>query len=133
VRRRDRLTRSWQAQASYRGWAKASLYALVEAGNPEAIDVFELIGDSDPAERGAAYWALGEALAHQADVGGANEPLRLAVELLRGQRIWHEAAAACRTWGTVLRDAGRESEAATTLEQATALESRAAASMRPTR
>jgi hypothetical protein len=42
------------------------------------------------------------------DMTGANESFRLAVELLRGQRIWHEAAAACRTWGTLLRDVGRE-------------------------
>jgi tetratricopeptide (TPR) repeat protein len=110
----------------------AAQQGSAEEAISRAREALELIGDSDPAERGAAYWALGEALAHQGDVGGANEALRLAVELLRGQRIWHEAAAACRTWGTVLRDAGRESEAATALEHATALKDRAAAGMRPT-
>jgi len=95
-----------------------------------AHEALRLIGDDDPAERGAAYWALGEALAHKNDINSANEALRLAVELLRGQRIWHEAAAACRTWATVLRDAGQEGEAIAALQQATALDGRAAVSVR---
>jgi tetratricopeptide (TPR) repeat protein len=95
-----------------------------------AREALELIGDSDPAERGAAYWALGEAMAAAGDLTGANESLRLSVELLRGQRIWHEAAAACRTWATVLGEAGRESEAATLFEQAAELEGRSAVGTR---
>jgi transcriptional regulator with XRE-family HTH domain len=99
--------------------------AIMRAGQ-----ALELIGDSDPAERGAAYWALGEAMAAAGDLTGANESLRLAVELLRGQRIWHEAAAACRTWATVLGEAGRESEAATLFEQAAELDGRSAVGTR---
>lgn len=76
-----------------------------------AREALELIGDSDPAERGTAYWALGEGLFGLGDAEGGGEALREAVALLAGERLWHEAAACCRTWARLLRATGKDEEA----------------------
>ncbi|HZO96917.1 MAG TPA: helix-turn-helix domain-containing protein [Gaiellaceae bacterium] len=77
-----------------------------------AREALELIGDTDPAERGAASWALGEALGQSGDLDAAAAALGEAVDLLAGQRLWREAAAAARTLVRALEDAGRGRDAA---------------------
>jgi tetratricopeptide (TPR) repeat protein len=85
-----------------------------------AREALELIGDSDPAERGAASWALGEGLFLKGELEAADEALGTAVHLLAGQRLWREASKAARSWARLLRVLGRESEAFDVLEQAAA-------------
>jgi tetratricopeptide (TPR) repeat protein len=83
-----------------------------------ATEALELIGEGDAAERGAAYRALGEGLAAAGDFEGADEALRLSVDLLSGERLWAEAAQAARSRARLLRDAGRDAEAFSVLERA---------------
>jgi transcriptional regulator with XRE-family HTH domain len=72
-----------------------------------AQEALSLIGNSDPAEQGAALWALAEAQAQRGDVRAADTSYTQAVELLRSQRRWYEATAAAHEWATMLRQAGR--------------------------
>ena len=51
----------------------------------------------------------------------ANDAYRRAVDLMVENHAWREAAHACRAWGKMLRNAGRESEALDVLERATDL------------
>lgn len=98
--------------------------AAAQLGPPEeairlAEEALALIADSDPAERGAALWALAEARAKSGQIDAADEAFRESVGLLRSQRRWHQMTAAGRSWAQTLRQAGRTSAAADVLEQLT--------------
>ena len=86
-----------------------------------ATEALELMAESDGGERGAAYWALGRALAEKGNVEEAESALRRAIDLLTGRQVWREAAGASRDLARVLRDAGRTVDAVSTLEQAAEL------------
>ena len=83
-----------------------------------AREALQLIGDTDPAEQGSAYWALGEGLANIGDFDAAEQALERAFELLASQRLWREVAQVSRTRARLLRQLGREDEAFALLEQA---------------
>jgi transcriptional regulator with XRE-family HTH domain len=97
---------------------------LVEDGDTavaRAQEALELLGDQHGAEQGSASWAYADGLALRGETDAANEAYRRAVDLMAENRSWREAAQACRSWGKVLRRAGRESEALDVLERATDL------------
>jgi transcriptional regulator with XRE-family HTH domain len=80
----------------------------------QAQEALQLIGDTDPAEQGAASFALGEALLKQGDIDQGAAVLRNAIDLLMSQRLWREAVAAGRVLADELAGAGRENDAAET-------------------
>jgi tetratricopeptide (TPR) repeat protein len=84
-----------------------------------AREALVLIGETDAAERGTAYWALGEGLFGLGDNEGGSDAFSQAVELLGRERLLHEAVGACRAWARLLRQTGRDSEAFEVLERAT--------------
>lgn len=81
-----------------------------EAGNAveSARRALELAGDDAPVDRGLALSVLGEALAVQSDIAGADQAYSEAVTLLEGQGRWRHATEACRSWGRMLREHGDE-------------------------
>jgi tetratricopeptide (TPR) repeat protein len=89
-----------------------------------AREALELLGDTSPAEQGAAWWALGEALAGKGDVSAADEAFRQATDLLATHGARRDTAEAYRAWAKMLRGAGRESEALDVLEHAAELAAR---------
>jgi transcriptional regulator with XRE-family HTH domain len=96
--------RTEQARAAAQlGWHEEAIHRAQEA--------LRLIGDTDPAEQGAACFALGEALAKKGEIGEGAAALRRAVDLLVSQRLWREAAAAATVLADALTAAGREDEA----------------------
>ena len=95
-----------------------------------AREALAVLGETDPAERGAALVVLAEALA--ASSGPSAEALSAfeeGVGLLEQQRRWRETALALRAWAHVLRAAGREGEAFDLLERASELLDRATSSV----
>ena len=97
---------------------------LVEDGETavaRAQEALELLGDQHGAEQGSASWAYADGLALRGETDAADEAYRRAVDLMAENRSWREAAQACRSWGKMLRSAGRESEALDVLERATDL------------
>jgi transcriptional regulator with XRE-family HTH domain len=88
----------------------------------EALDV---LGDTDPAERGAAWLALAQGLSLEGEVPAAMESFRRATEALEEAGKLPEAAEAHRAWSRALRAAGRESEALDVLERAADLAAQA--------
>ena len=99
--------RTEQARAAAQlGWLEKAICQAQEA--------LRLMGDTDPAEHGAASFALGEALLKKGDIDEGAAVLRHAIDLLMSQRLWREAAAAGRVLADALTSAGRESEAAET-------------------
>lgn len=87
----------------------------------EALEV-----DSTEADRGLALAALGDALTLRGDADEADSAYREAIALLENEGWWRPAANACRAWGHMLRDAGRETEAIDVLDRAAELGMRAA-------
>jgi transcriptional regulator with XRE-family HTH domain len=87
----------------------------------EALELEEV----QPADRGHALAALGDALALRGDVGDADIAYREAVDTLEAGGRWRPAANACRAWSHMLRDAGREAEALDVLDRAAELGMRA--------
>lgn len=85
----------------------------------------ELLGEGSPGDRGAASLSLAEALALLGDTDGAAEAFRDAVESFEQAGQVHDAAQAYRSWGRILRDAGREREALDALDRAAELGVRA--------
>jgi transcriptional regulator with XRE-family HTH domain len=83
-----------------------------------AAESLELLGESDPAERGSAWHALAEGRALEGDVAGAGEAFGQAVAALEQAGRPQECAQAYRAWGRLLRAAGREEEALDALEKA---------------
>ncbi len=104
--------------------AEAQL-GLVEKAIAHGEQALALIGDTDPAEQGAAHLALGEAHAKSGDHTTALEHLERSVQLLTAQRVWRDAAEAYRLLAETLDAAGQPTEAArvrATREVATHLE-----------
>jgi transcriptional regulator with XRE-family HTH domain len=86
----------------------------------------DLIGDRSPMDEGRAHSTLGDGLALTGESAAADEAYARAVELLEGQGRWRDAANTCRSWGRMLRQAGREQQAFDVLERATDLSMRTA-------
>jgi transcriptional regulator with XRE-family HTH domain len=80
---------------------------------------------SKPVDEGQATSALADALTALGDVAGAHESYARAVDLLETSGRWRSASTACRAWGRMLRDHGRESEALDVLDRAAELGMRA--------
>ncbi len=88
-----------------------------EAGE-RAREALAVLGDQSPEQEGNAWWALAEALALQADIDGAGDAFRRAVDLLEEHGQRRDCVDAYRAWAKLLRGAGRESEALDVLERA---------------
>jgi transcriptional regulator with XRE-family HTH domain len=100
---------------------RARIAALEGAGNvvvEQARRAIDLLGTTQPAEQGAAVWALAQGFALQQNVESANDAFRRAVDLLsvHGQR--YHAGLAALEWAELLKEAGREDEAETILRRA---------------
>ncbi|HVM17347.1 MAG TPA: helix-turn-helix transcriptional regulator [Gaiellaceae bacterium] len=89
-----------------------------------AREALELLGDSDPGERGRALQALGEGLTLQGATDEASDAFRASVDALEQAERYADAAQACRAWGRMLRKAGREGEALDVLDRAADLGAR---------
>lgn len=83
-----------------------------------AREALDLLGETDPAERGAAWLALAGGLSLEGEVPAAIEAFRRSTEALEEAGKLPEAAEAYRAWGRALRAAGREGEALDVLERA---------------
>jgi transcriptional regulator with XRE-family HTH domain len=97
----------------------AALLGDAEQAVVRAREALDLLEDRETGTAGDAWWALAEGLALHGEVPGAHDAFTRAVELLDANRLWREAAQACRRWAKVLRDAGRDAEALDALERAT--------------
>jgi len=97
-----------------------------EAAVRLAREALTLVGDRSPVDGGLASAALAEALALTGERQEANEAYGRAVDLLEEQGLWRDAAQACRGWGRMLRQDGREEQALDVLERAAELGMRAA-------
>jgi transcriptional regulator with XRE-family HTH domain len=93
--------------------------AIVRAG-----EALEALGESDPAERGDAWWAMAEGYVHKNEIKQAEAAFAEAVALITDRRPSRDCAALYRAWANLLRRDGRESEALDKLEQATDLVAR---------
>ena len=91
-----------------------------------ARTALELLGEGDGAEQGAAWLVLAEALAAQGDVDGAGDAYARAIAILGDASRWRDCARAYKSWGRMLRAAGRGSEALDALEKAAELVERSA-------
>jgi transcriptional regulator with XRE-family HTH domain len=90
-----------------------------------ARTALELIGDGRPIDEGRAFAVLAEGLALSGEMAGADEAYRRAADLLEQEGRWRDAASACRSWGRMLRQNGREEQALDVLERAAELGMRA--------
>ncbi len=108
--------------------ARKALQAGRSGRGEEAVSLarqaLDLLGDHDPREQGVARWALGLGLAARGDLDGAEEALTTALDLLCRATSFREAIEASRDWASILRSAGRMSEALAVLERATELSRR---------
>lgn len=91
-----------------------------------AREALALIGDRSPVDEGLASAALADALALAGERQDADKAYGRAVDLLEEQGLWRDAAHACRGWGRILRQDGREAQAMDVLERAAELGMRAA-------
>jgi transcriptional regulator with XRE-family HTH domain len=91
-----------------------------------AREALAVLGDKDPAERGAALVTLAEALATTEDRQvEALSAFEQGTRLLEQQKRWRESAQALRAWARLLRSEGRDAEAFDLLERASELVTRA--------
>jgi transcriptional regulator with XRE-family HTH domain len=90
-----------------------------------ANEALVLLGDDDPAERGAALAALADGLVLAGRAGEAETPYAEAVRLLVENGRLRPAAGVQLRWGRSLRAAGREAEAIEILEPAAELAAQA--------
>ena len=97
---------------------RAAALGQGEEAIARANEALAALGESDPGERGDAFWALAEGHALTGEVDSADAAFRQAIELLAGRRPNRDRAAAYRAWAKLLRRAGREQEALDVLEQA---------------
>jgi transcriptional regulator with XRE-family HTH domain len=86
-----------------------------------AREALDLLGETDPAERGAAWLALADGLSLEGEAPAAMEAFRRSTEALEAAGKLAEAAEAHRAWSRALRAAGRETEALDVLERAAEL------------
>jgi tetratricopeptide (TPR) repeat protein len=84
-------------------------------------EALELLGDTEPAEQGAAWLALARAWEVLDDQAEAFEAFRRSAGILEVAGTAHDAAEAYQSWGRALRAAGRESEALDALDRAAEL------------
>ena len=96
------------------------------AGAGYAQEALELGRASQPADEGLATSALADALKLAGELAAADESYKQAVTLLEGAGRWHAASSACREWGRMLREQGREQQAMDVLDRAAELGTRAA-------
>lgn len=89
-----------------------------------AREALAILGEADPAERGAAGLALAEGLTLGGEEPAAIEAYRRAVEAFEQAGKTQECAEAYRAWARLLRRAGREGEALDVLEKAAELGTR---------
>jgi transcriptional regulator with XRE-family HTH domain len=83
-----------------------------------AREALEVSKEVRPVEEGVALHALADALSMGGDVAGADDAYRQAVDLLEQGGRWRDASTACRSWGRLLREQSRESEAMDVLDRA---------------
>ncbi|MDQ2983929.1 MAG: tetratricopeptide repeat protein [Actinomycetota bacterium] len=110
----------------------------VRLGEPDeavaqAQEALDVLGESDPAERGNAYLALAEGLVAKGDKGKAEDAFKEAVQLLEQHGQRRECAEAMRAWAKFLRAEGREVEALDVLERAAENSAAAEPAKAPTR
>jgi transcriptional regulator with XRE-family HTH domain len=96
------------------------------AAAARAREALDLCTETQLLERGLSLHALADALALQQSVEDATAAYDDAVSLLERTGQWRNASAAARSWGRLLRDHGRESEALDVLDRAAELGTRAA-------
>jgi transcriptional regulator with XRE-family HTH domain len=100
-------------------------HALALGDGRQAVDrarqALDLLGDTDPAERGAAWLALAEGAVLTGEPPTAIDGFRRAVAALEDSGKHHESAEAYRAWARLLRQLGQESEALDALEKAAEL------------
>jgi tetratricopeptide (TPR) repeat protein len=90
-----------------------------------AREALALCTESQKMEQGISAHALADALAGTGDVNEASTTYEQAVDLLEATGQWRPASAAARSWGRLLREQGRESEALDVLDRAAELGTRA--------
>jgi transcriptional regulator with XRE-family HTH domain len=95
----------------------------VLAGDGDAVveharSAIDNLGTTQPAEQGAAVWALAQGFTLQRDAESANDAFRRAVDLLsvHGQR--YHAGLAAMEWAELLKREGRDDEAESILRRA---------------
>jgi tetratricopeptide (TPR) repeat protein len=96
-----------------------------------AKQALEALGDTDPHERGSAWFALAQAYTIAGKTKEADDAFRHAGDLLEEHGPPRDAAEALRAWGRLLREHGREAEALDVLERAAALGARGETEVRP--
>ncbi len=104
----------------------AALRGDGDAAAELAREALRVIGDELPQERGTALWALAEGLALRGEHTAADDAFRRATDVLEENHRWREAMLASRSWGRMLRAAGREQQALDVLDRAAELGLRAA-------
>lgn len=95
---------------------RARIAALAGEGDTvveHARSAMDVLGTSQPAEQGAAVWALAQGFVLQRNVEAANDAFRRAVDLLR----YHAGLAAVQ-WAELLKEGGRDEEAEAILRRA---------------
>ena len=85
--------------------------SLAASLDPRLNEAHSLLGDEDPAERGAALAVLAEAHAKKGDVEAALPEFDEAVALLSENGRWRHAEITCRTWADVLDSNKRSADA----------------------
>ncbi len=105
-----------------------SRIAAVEGDADAAVELAReaLAVESSKPDRGLALVVLADGLALRGNSHDADVAYREAVEALETAGRWRAAANACRAWGNVLRENGRETEALDVLDRAADLGMRAA-------
>jgi tetratricopeptide (TPR) repeat protein len=99
-----------------------SRYDVARAFAEEALEIGRA---AQPADEGAALHALADAVAATGEIDSADDLYARAVDLLESSGRWRNASTACRAWGRVLRENGREDRALDVLDRAAELGMRA--------
>jgi transcriptional regulator with XRE-family HTH domain len=110
---------------------RAVRLGLAEEAVTRARDALDVLGDSDPHERGSAWFALAEGHALAGRTADAEDAFRRAADLLEEHGRPGEAADALKAWARLLRAEHREAEANDVLERAAALAPVGAGAARP--
>jgi tetratricopeptide (TPR) repeat protein len=84
----------------------------------EARRAIDILGEFHAGEQGEAVWALARGQSLAGDVASADQAFSRAVDLLSVHGRRHDAARAAADWAEILRNAGRQDEAAKASERA---------------
>jgi len=100
---------------------------LLRGHAPEAVAYAQaaLRLAAKPADEGHARFVLADALAAEGSIADADAAYAQAVDLLEQSGRWRSAAAACRSWGHLLRATGSDTRALDILDRAAELGVRA--------